>query len=57
MASCEKHHRALFVIIHDKELPVTRRVLYHFLSLWRSGKDFQILDNGGFSCSSEFLLT
>ena len=31
MAWCEKH-RALFVIIHDKELPVTTRVLYEVFS-------------------------
>jgi len=32
MAWCEKHLRALSVIIHDKELPVTMHVLYHFFS-------------------------
>lgn len=32
MAWCEKHHRALFVIIHDKELPVTKNLLYQVFS-------------------------
>ena len=32
MAWCEKHHRALFVIIHGKELPLTTRVLYQVFS-------------------------
>ena len=32
MAWCEKHHRALFVIIHDKDLHVTTRVLYQVVS-------------------------
>jgi len=34
MAWCDKHHRALFVTIHDKELPGTTRVLYQVFSLY-----------------------
>jgi len=32
MTWCEKHHRALFVIIYDKALPVTTNVLYQVFS-------------------------
>jgi len=32
MAWCEKQNRALFVIIHDKELPVTKNLLYQVFS-------------------------
>ena len=32
MTSCEKHHRALFVIIHDKALLITTNVLYQVFS-------------------------
>ena len=32
MPWCEKYHRALFVIIHDKELPGTTHVLYQVFS-------------------------
>jgi len=32
MVWCEKHHRALFVIIHDIALPVTTNVLYQVFS-------------------------
>jgi len=34
MAWCEKHHRALFVITHDKELPVTKNLLYQVFSCY-----------------------
>ena len=30
----EKHHRALFVIIHDKKLPVTKNLLYQVFSCY-----------------------
>ena len=32
---CEKHHRALFVIIHDKALLVTTNILYLVFSHYR----------------------
>ena len=32
MAWCEKHHRALFVINHDKELSDTKNLLYQVFS-------------------------
>jgi len=34
MVWCEKQQRALFVFIHDKELPVTTNVLYQVFSLY-----------------------
>jgi len=32
MGWCEKHHRALFMIIHNKELPITNNVPYQVFS-------------------------
>jgi len=32
MGWCEKHHQALFMIIHNKELPATTNVLHQVLS-------------------------
>jgi len=49
MARCEKHHRALFVIIHDKELLVTTHVLYQVFSLYGEVENiFKFQTMGGF---------
>jgi len=35
MVWCDKHHRALFVVIHNKSWPVTTSALNHIFSLHR----------------------
>jgi len=57
MTWCEKHHRALFVIIHDKALPVTINVLYQVFSPYADiEKIVRFQTRGDFHCLSKVLL-
>ena len=55
MGWCENHHRALFVITHDKVLPVTTNVLYQvFYSYGDTGKNARFQTMGDFHARVNF---